>query len=189
MNDPSTLRSAAFPGALLAALVFAAGCSSGSRLIQNSEAKSPAGWTMKVLDSSQPATVNIKQRSPFGGTQPEKATSPAANQSWLQVTAELTPPGSTGGLPVKQIKLVDGNNSYPALAMTRAPEKDVPSFVYFKDSAGLGQINAEGQLVWAVMNNQATGETEILFQKSGPEKVLFLFAVPSAAKSLTLQIS
>jgi hypothetical protein len=190
MNNPSTLRSAVFAGGFIATVVFAAGCSnSASRLIQNSEAKSPAGWTIKVLDSSQPATVNIKERSPFGGTQPEKATSPTANQSWLQVTAELTPPGSTSALPVKQIKLVDGSNSYPALAMTRAPEKGEPSFVYFKDSTGLAQINAEGQLLWAIMNNQATGETELLFQKSGAEKVLFLFAVPSAAKSLTLQIS
>lgn len=190
MNIPGTLKFSFFVAALLVVVAFAAGCSkSAYSLIQNSEAKSSAGWILKVLDSSQPATVKIQARSPFGGTQPEQATSPQANQSWLQVTAELTPPGSTSGLPVKQIKLVDGSNSYPALAMTRAPEKGEPSFVYFKDSAGLAQINAEGQLLWAIMNNQASGETELLFQKSGAEKVVFLFAVPSAAKSLNLQIS
>lgn len=92
-------------------------------------------------------------------------------------------------MPARQIKLVDGANNYPALAMAGAPDKGEPAFLYFKDSSGLAQMGASGQILWAIMRNQNTGETEIVFQKSGGEKVVFLFAVPDAAKNLTLQLS
>lgn len=158
-------------------------------LIQNSEAKSPSGWLIKVVTVSQPATVNIKDRSSFGGTLPEKATSPAANQSWVQVNVEMTPPSATTPLSAKQIKLMDGSNSYLALAMASAPDTGEPAFIYFKDSSGLAQLSADGQIRWAILNNKSTGDLEILFQKPGSEKVSLLFAVPSSAKSLSLQIS
>ena len=165
-------------------------CSKGTTsLIQNSEAKSASGWSIKVLAVSQPATVNIKDRSNFGGTLPEKAAAPAANQSWVQLNVEMTPPSTPAPLSAKQIKLTDGSSSFSALAMSAVPDKGEPAFMYFKDSSGLAQISAEGQIKWAILNNKSTGDPEILFQKGGSEKVFLLFAVHSSAKNLSLQIS
>lgn len=57
----------------LSLLTVLGACGKGTRgLIQNSEAKSSSGWAMKVIEASQPATVNVKARSVFGGTEPEK---------------------------------------------------------------------------------------------------------------------
>lgn len=174
----------------LSLLTVMGACGKGTTgLVQNSEAKSASGWTMKVSNASQPGTVKIRARSMFGGTEPEKAEAPPANQKWVLLSAELTPPAGGAALPAKQIKLVDGANSYPALALSGAPDKGDPAFLYFKDSSGLAQISSSGQILWAIMKNDNTGETEIVFQKAGGEKVFFLFAVPSAATNLTLQLS
>jgi hypothetical protein len=173
----------------LSLLTVLSACGTGtSGLVQNSEAKSSSGWTIKVSNASQPATVKVKARSMYGGTEPEKDQAPPANQKWVLLSAELTPPAKVASLPVKQIKLVDGANNYPALAMAGA-DKGEPALLYFKDSAGLAQVDASGQLVWAIMLNDNTREIDIVFQKAGAEKAFFLFAVPSAAKNLTLQLS
>ncbi|MFS8084172.1 MAG: hypothetical protein ACMG6H_00935 [Acidobacteriota bacterium] len=165
-------------------------CGKGtSGLVQNSEAKSASGWAIKVSEVTQPGTVKVKARSMFGGTEPEKAEAPPANQKWVLLSAQLTPPAGGSSLPVKQIKLVDGSTSYPALAISGAPDKGDPAFSYFKDSAGLAQLDASGQILWVIMKDTASGETVIVFQKAGAEKLFFLFAVPSAANNLNLQLS
>jgi hypothetical protein len=188
MNRIATAKLTIIPALSLITLLGACG-KGASGLVQNSDAKSSSGWTMKVTEVSQPATVNVKARSMFGGTEPEKAEAPPASQKWVLMSADLTPPGAGSPLPVKQIKLVDGPNSYPALAMSGAPDKGDPAFTYFKDSPGLAQMGASGQILWVITRNQNTGDTEIVFQKDGGEKLFFLFAVPSAAKNLTLQLS
>jgi hypothetical protein len=171
-------------------LTALAACGTGtSGLVQNSEAKSSSGWTMKISNATQPGTVKVKARSIYGGTELEKDQAPAANQKWVLLNTEVTPPAGGGSLPAKQIKLVDGANNYPALAIAGAPDKGEPALLYFKDSAGLAQVNASGQLLWAIMPNDNTREIDIVFQKAGAEKIFFLFAVPSAAKNLTLQLS
>lgn len=165
-------------------------CGKGtSGLVQNSEAKSTSGWTIKVSNASQPGTVKVKARSMYGGTEPEKDQAPPADQKWVLLSTEVTPPAGGASLPVKQIKLVDGANNYPALAMAGAPDKGEPALLYFKDAAGMAQVNASGQLLWAIMPNDKTREIDIVFQKPGAEKIFFLFAVPSAAKNLTLQLA
>lgn len=164
-------------------------CGKGTGLIANSDAKSSSGWSIKVLAASQPATINIKARSPLGGTEPQKATSPGANESWVQLTVEMTPPATKTPLSARQINLAHGAGSYPAVAMAGVPEEGDPAFVYFKESSGLAQINEQGQLLWAILNNKTTGDPEIIFQKDGGEQVILLFAVPASAKSLSLKIS
>ena len=173
----------------ISTLIFL-GCGKGTRgLVQNSEAKSSSGWAMKITDSSQPSTVKVKARSLYGGTQPERDESPPANQKWVLLSAELSPPAAAASLPVKQIKLAEATNSYAALAISDASDKGAPAFVYFKESAGLAQVSASGQMLWAIMRNDNTGEIDLIFQKAGSEKVFFLFAVPAAATNLTLQLS
>ena len=176
--------------AVLVVLTVLGACGKGtSGLVQNSEAKSSSGWTMKISNATQPGTVKVKERSVYGGTQPEKDEASPANQKWVLLSTEVTPPAGGASLPAKQIKLVDGANNYPALAIAGAPDKGEPALLYLKDSAGLAQVNASGELVWAIMPNDKTREIDIVFQKAGAEKMFFLFAVPSAAKNLTLQIS
>lgn len=175
---------------VLSLMILFAACGKGtSGLVQNSEAKSASGWNVKVIEASQPGTVNIRARSAFGGTEPEKAEAPPTNQKWVLLSTELTPPSGGAALPAKQVKLADGANAYEALGMTGAPDKGSPAFVYFRDSAGLAQMGESAQILWVIMKNSTTGETEIVFQKPGGEKIFFLFAVPSAAKNLTLQLS
>lgn len=175
---------------LLSLVVVLGACGkSTSGLLQNSEAKSSNGWSMKVIDASQPGTVNVKARSIYGGTEPEKAEGPPANQKWILLSTELTPPAGGAALPVKQIKLVDGASNYQALAIAGVPDKGSPAFVYLKDSVGLAQVNEAAQLLWAILKNQSTGDAEIVFQKAGGEKAFVLFAVPAGAKNLTLQLS
>jgi hypothetical protein len=158
-------------------------------LMQNSEAKSASGWMIKVIETSQPATANIKARSPFGGTQPEKAEAPPANAKWVILQADLTPPSAAASLPAKQVRLVDASGAgYEAQAMAGATDKGAPAFVYIKESNGLGQVNAAGQLRWVVMENQRTGDIDIILQKAEVERVYFLFAVPSAVQKVSLQI-
>ncbi|MEK6337661.1 MAG: hypothetical protein AABM67_22300, partial [Acidobacteriota bacterium] len=72
---------------------------------------------------------------------------------------------------------------------SQLPDQGEPALLYFKDSAGLAQVNASGELVWAIVPNQNTREIEIVFQKAGAEKLFFLFAVPSDAKNFTLEVS
>jgi hypothetical protein len=173
----------------LSLMILLAACGKGtSGLVQNSEAKSAFGWNAKVIEVSQPGTVSIRARSVFGGTEPEKAEAPPANQKWVVLSIEMTPPRGGASLPSKEVKLVDGANGYEALAMAGAPDKGSPAFLYFKDSQGLAQMDQSAQILWVITKNPTTGETEISFQKPGGEKVYFLFAVPAAAKNLSLQL-
>lgn len=184
MNKIATAKLTIIPALSLTIVLGACG-KDANGLIRNSEAKSSTGWAMKVIDASQPGTVNIQT----GGTELEKAEAPPANQKWVLLTAELTPGSDAPPFGVRQVKLVDGSaNGYAALAMAGAADKGSPSFVYFKDSPGLGQISWSGQILWVIMKHPVTGET-IVFTKFGGEKVYFLFAVPSSAKNLTLQLS
>ncbi|MEK6336464.1 MAG: hypothetical protein AABM67_16170, partial [Acidobacteriota bacterium] len=128
--------------AALSLLTFLGACGKGtSGLVQNSEAKSPSGWAIKISNASQPGTVKVKARSMYGGTQPEKDEASPANQKWVLLSTEVTPPAGGATLPAKQIKLVDGAKNYPALAIAGAPDQVEPALLYYKDSAGQAQDN------------------------------------------------
>ena len=187
MANGARSRLACVAAATLAVCVAACGCDSG-RIVQNSEAKSAAGWTVKTIESTQPATVSLKARSQFGGTEPAKDEPPPAGQQWVVMTAEMTPPSAGADLPASQLVLADESGSaFPALAMAAFAGKP-PSFVYFTEMLGLGQMNAAGEIPWMVSRNAATGETKIDFLAGSGQKVALLFAVPASAKgSLTFR--
>lgn len=150
-------------------------------LVQNSEAKSASGLRVKVIEESQPGTVNIYKQT-------DKAEVPPANQKWIVLSTEMTPPRGGASLPAREIKLVDGANVYAALAMASGSE-ETPAFVYFTNPNGLIQMSASGNPLWSIDKNGTTGEKEIKFPNADVKKVYLLFAVPTAAKNLSLQLS
>jgi len=101
------------------------------------------------------------------------------------INVELTAPSVGASLEPQMIRVIDGaGGGHTVLALSWIPESgEVPNYVYFKDSQGLGAISKEGTLRWLF------GYDKVSFQTTSPQKVSLLFSSPSATKPASLVVA
>lgn len=143
-----------------------------------------ATWKIQILGASRPATVRLERRSRYGGTEPASDTPAPEGKRWVVVRASATAPSVGATLKPDEIRITDNSgNTHAGLALTHIPaDGTAPSFLYFEDSEGLGFISAEGEINWL------TAYGKVSFQTVQSLKIALLFALPSSATAVSLEV-
>jgi hypothetical protein len=155
-----------------------------------SRAGADSALSAKIIRVDRPLSVTImhKQGPPF--TSVEKAPE---KQEWLHLWVTIANPKSGTWLPANEILVIDESTGpYPAFAVAiGAPIGSDYSFNLFKEagdftSGAAGHMGPKGGIVFILMRQKE--EPGISLQAEGPLELHLLFAVPVAAKRLSLQI-
>lgn len=129
------------------------------------------GWTITIVEATQPEKIDSSTPTPSG------------NQKWLVLEVEMNVSNPPSFIPVKQIKVHDAGGVYPALAIA---DKAIPLFIFFKSGESAVFSDPSGK---AYLGAGRQGkEVGLLSKVEKVSNMLLLFAVPSTAKSLYLQI-